>query len=45
MKSRDVGTIVLGAGPADPVVNIAFMLFSDPANARCTFKGTAIPAA
>ena len=44
-QSRFVGTLVLSAEPTDPVVTVAFTLLSDGASERCTFAGTAVPAA
>jgi hypothetical protein len=43
---RRMGTMVLSAGPAAPVVHIAFVLVLDAAQpgGHCTFVGTATPA-
>jgi hypothetical protein len=42
---RVVGTIVLTADAASPVVSVPFSLVLDEGNKRCSFVGTATPAA
>jgi len=43
-QDRIAGTMVLSAGPTDPVVTVPFSLVSDASAKRCTFAGNAVPA-
>ena len=43
-KGRTVGTMIISAGPADPVVTVPFSLLTDEGAEHCTFAGSAVAA-